>query len=190
MPGVEVLRTVVAEPDDQGIVPNAQFIHRVKYLPGPEVDLCQNVSVVPVACLPIEIRVRQCWQVRLRERDESEKRLFVGNTASHEVDRALREVTINLAPCGNIVRLYVAWSFALACFHNHRRRSRILVVLELRGVLGLISCIGDAVPLVESLIGWEAARRITNMPFAEHPRAVARIGEQLSDCHFPVGESI
>jgi hypothetical protein len=61
------------------------------------------------------------------------------------------------------------------------------VVLKLRRVFGFVSGVGDAVPLVEALVSWEATRNIADMPLTEHSRAVTGTRKELGHCDFPIG---
>lgn len=70
----DLLGSIVAGPNDDGVVADAELVNLIYDSACVSIDLREYIRVVAFACDSLEVRVRERWQVRLGEGDESEKR--------------------------------------------------------------------------------------------------------------------
>jgi hypothetical protein len=130
MPRVEVLGTVITEPQDHRVVPNLQVVYGIENLAGTVVDFREHVGVLAVAGSAIETWMRKRRQVRLRVGDKGEERPVVPGVALYEPDGTLIQFGVDFTAGLNIVGFNISGIFPPAHLLDHRLRSHLGIKLQ------------------------------------------------------------
>jgi hypothetical protein len=150
----------------------------------------QGIGEVSESGLACKVWVRKRWKVDLRERDVRIKWLARLDLSLHEVNCPAGDLRVDLPPHLQVVDLSLACLLAFFALQHVRQRSDLGVVLRRGGPETDVGGIGDAVPFIETLVGWKAALGVAQVPLAEMSCGVALQPEQLGEGDFPLGKSV
>ena len=174
-----LLGPIFAHPDDERILAQAQLVDGIEYLAGAIVEFRQHICPYPVAGAALEIRMCQCGEMHLGERQVNEERLVLLRLQPHEGYRPPGEFGIYCAPRDQVVCHDIDRRLTAPGLPNPGRADYLRVKTRLRGVFTFIGGIGYPVPLVETLVCGISAAHVAQVPLAVHRGGVAGAGEQF-----------
>ncbi len=96
--GLAELGAVVAAEDEQGVLAQAEPVDLVRDLAHAMVHLHHGVGKVALAGAAREIRMRQRGKVQVHQGQVQKEAAVPGVVAAHEVQRALHQLGIDVAP--------------------------------------------------------------------------------------------
>jgi hypothetical protein len=190
---------VVRGPHHDRVLSQPELVEDVQDPAGEVVNLDQNVGPVPVLGLTHALRIGDRRIVHLRVRQvHVEGPPFIG-APGHEVDRRLGDPPVEPGPELRIVGGDYLMLLALFPRIDRLRLQRDLLgpgirpgghrgirEVRLHRPQDLVGGPGAPQRLVEPEVDRAALLGVaTEVPLAPHSGRIARIGQRLSDCHFP-----
>ena len=83
------LGPVIGREDEDRVVADSKFVHRIEQLTDVRIDLGQNIGEIAVMGLVLKVRRGNRWHVRLRIGNVGEERFLRLRLPIHEIDRVL-----------------------------------------------------------------------------------------------------
>ena len=128
--------------------------------------------------------------MQLGQRHIAEKRFACFGLPLHEINAALNQLRINFAAHFQIVEGDVAGRFAAPRFHHVGQRHHGGVIARRAGKHAFVGGARYAVPLVKAALMRQAARPVTEVPFAVNGGGVTLRRQQLAEGDLPGDDAL
>ena len=126
----------------------------------------------------------------MRERHVREEPLLRFHLPRHEIDRAFRQLLVDLAARVEIVEMRVRRRLAFDAFHHVRQRDDFGVEARRAREHAFVRGARNPVPLVEAAVFRITAFAVAEMPFAETRGRIALRRDQLAERDLPRDDAL
>jgi hypothetical protein len=154
------------------------------------VHLGETVGKIAIACLALEIWVRQRWEVNKRIGNVGVERFPLRGAALHEINRQPGDLLVDQPALFHIVDRDVVSVLALAPLHDVHRGRAGRRRLRTVGPESFVGRARNAIPLVEAPPVGQPLWNAAEMPLAERPGRIAGGGKRVRDRDLPARQAV
>ena len=192
-PGPASLGTVVRHPHDDRVVADSQSVDRIQHQTRVVIDVGERIADVTRTGLPRVVWMRKGWKVDVGDGVVEEEGRSRTDAAFHELDTLQRGLPVEGAAALEVEDFDLMRRAARFAFPDVGRWCLRRIVARHRGSLCLVTGMGNAIPLVESLVRRLAFAEpivfTAEVPLSIVTRRVAQRLEGFCDRHLPLRDS-